>query len=264
MRGAIPAIYLNGLSTVDASRGVPVTGVRQHSIPRRPWGAVAAVAILLAVYSYTLWLMLLIVLQYTGFESDVAFLAIKQDYTGLLHYRVAFFLHVFSSILVLLAAYTQFSSRIRTRHRAWHRSLGKLYAYTVVYVSGPTGLIIGLYANGGLWSRIAFCLLAVLWIWFTVLALQKLRQRKIEQHAQWMIRSYALALSAITLRAWKVAIVFAFHPAPMDAYRLVAWLGWVVNLALAELLIVYLVRRKLAQRQLKQSLNLQPSLEVTP
>ena len=169
-----------------------------------------------------------------------------------------------SAHITLLAAYTQFSNRIRTRHRAWHRSLGKLYAYTVIYVAGPTGLIIGLYANGGVGSRIAFCLLAVLWIWFTVLALQKLHQRMIEQHAQWMIRSYALALAAITLRVWKVVIIAAFHPAPMDAYRIVAWLSGVLNLVLAELLIIYLVRRKMAQRQLNMSPNLHPSHEVIP
>jgi hypothetical protein len=125
-----------------------------------------------------------------------------------------------------------------------HRWLGRLYAYVVVYLSGPSGLIIGLYANGGISSRIAFCLLAVLWVVFTLLALQAMRQRNIKAHAHWMIRSYALALSAITLRAWKVAIIAALHPHPMDAYRTVAWLGWVGNLAAAELLIYWLSRRK--------------------
>jgi hypothetical protein len=49
-----------------------------------------------------------------------------------------------------------------------------------------------------------------------------------------MIRSYALTLSAITLRARKYGSVFAFEPPPMDVYRLVAWLGFVPNLLFAE------------------------------
>src|SRR5688500_9026741 len=85
-------------------------------LPGRSPAVVIFWGLVLAVYSYTLWLMLRIVLQYTGLESDAAFLAIKQDYVHLLHYRVAFFVHVFTSIFVLLAAYTQFSSRIRTRY----------------------------------------------------------------------------------------------------------------------------------------------------
>jgi hypothetical protein len=212
-------------------------------------------AAVLGVYSYTLWLMLRIVLQYTSLEPDIAFLAIKQDYVHLLHYRIAFFIHVFSSIFALLAAYTQFSSRLRTRYKGLHKYMGRLYAYDVIFLAGPSGLVIGLYANGGIWSRIAFCSLAVLWVAFTVIALQKMLARRIEAHAQWMIRSYALALSAITLRAWKVVIVSLFQPHPMDAYRIVAWLGWVLNLVLAELLIRYLVRRKsrLANRRGIQS-----------
>jgi hypothetical protein len=52
-----------------------------------------------------------------------------------------------------------------------------------------------------------------------------------------MVRSYALTLSALTLRAWKLGLVLAFHPKPMDLYMIVAWLGWVPNLLLAEWLI---------------------------
>jgi hypothetical protein len=55
-----------------------------------------------------------------------------------------------------------------------------------------------------------------------------------------MLRSFALALSAITLRAWKYALVAIFHPRPMDVYQLVAWLGWVLNLVIIE---VYIYKR---------------------
>jgi hypothetical protein len=52
-----------------------------------------------------------------------------------------------------------------------------------------------------------------------------------------MIRSYALTLSAVTLRAWKWTITNSFELPPMDVYRAVAWLGWVPNLIFVELLI---------------------------
>jgi hypothetical protein len=58
-----------------------------------------------------------------------------------------------------------------------------------------------------------------------------------------MIRSYALTLSAITLRAWKYAITNTVEVPPMDVYRAVAWLGWVVNLGVAEY-IIYRLRKK--------------------
>ena len=197
----------------------------------------------LGLFSYTCWLMLEITLQYWPIQTDVAFLAIKQEYVPLLHYRIAFFVHVFSSILVLAAAFSQFSKRLRIRHPGWHRKLGWLYVGVTVLLAGPSGLVLGVYANGGLASRIAFCLLALLWVGFTVMAMVRISQGQIRAHQRWMIRSYSLALSAITLRAWKVVLVLLFQPKPMDAYRIVAWLGWVLNLVIAEIIILRISKR---------------------
>jgi hypothetical protein len=59
-----------------------------------------------------------------------------------------------------------------------------------------------------------------------------------------MLRSFALTLSAITLRIWKVVLVALFQPKPMDVYRWVAWLGWVVNLILIEFIIYKYYQKK--------------------
>lgn len=193
--------------------------------------------LLLALYSWALWLMVKITLQYLPIQTDVAFLSIKQDYVPFLHYRLAFFVHVFSSLFVLPALYTQFSRKLRTRYKQWHKNMGWLYVIVTVFLAGPTGFIIGLYANGGLSSRLAFCSLAILWEVFTLLAMLRILQKNVRAHEKWMIRSYSLALSAITLRAWKYVLVILFHPKPMDVYRIVAWLGWVLNLVIAELII---------------------------
>lgn len=194
--------------------------------------------ILLMIYSYFLWLMLKITLQYLPINTDVAFLSIKQDYIHLLHYRVAFFIHVFSAIFVLLAGYTQFSASIRKRFPLVHRQLGWLYIIVTVLFAGPSGFIIGIYANGGLSSQISFCLLAFLWMLFTVIALIKIIKKQVSSHRIWMMRSFALALSAITLRAWKYVLVALFHPKPMNVYQIVAWLGWVLNLVIVEIIIL--------------------------
>jgi uncharacterized membrane protein len=193
--------------------------------------------LLFVIYSYFFWLMLKITLQYVPVNTDVAFLSIKQDYIHLLHYRIAFFIHVFSALLVLLAGYTQFSGSIRKKYPKVHKQLGWLYVIVTVFLAGPSGFIIGLYANGGLGSRIAFCLLAVLWILFTVMAVIRIIKKQVVSHRAWMIRSFSLALSAITLRAWKYILVALFHPRPMDVYQVVAWLGWTLNLIMAEIII---------------------------
>jgi hypothetical protein len=52
-----------------------------------------------------------------------------------------------------------------------------------------------------------------------------------------MIRSYALTLSAITLRSWKVVLAYYLELPPKDLYLIVAWLGFVPNMIVAEIII---------------------------
>lgn len=187
-------------------------------------------------------------LAYIPYNTDVGFLRIKQQYIDIVHWRVAFFLHVYASMWVLFAGFTQFSKWIQRNNPRLHRILGYIYVVDVLLITGPAGLLMGFYANGGFSSRIAFVTLAVLWIFCTAMALAKARQKNFKAHRAYMIRSYALTLSALTLRAWKYAITNSFELPPMDVYRAVAWLGWVPNLLLAE----YIIRRNTMKRPNKK------------
>jgi uncharacterized membrane protein len=179
-------------------------------------------------------LMVRITCYYIPIQYDVAFLQIKQEYIHIQHWLFAFFVHVFTSIFTLIAGFTQFSSMFLRKYPRLHRFIGKIYVIDILFITGPAGLVMSFYANGGIPSRIAFLMLSLLWMSCTAMAWITIRKRKIQQHKEFMMRSYALTFSAITLRAWKYALVFLFQPAPMDVYRLVAWLGWVPNLLLVE------------------------------
>jgi len=176
-------------------------------------------------------------LQYIPYNTDVAFLRVKQDVIEIPFYKLAFFTHVYTTMLVLIAGFTQFSSIIRRKIPEIHRVSGWMYAVIVVMLAGPSGFYMGIYANGGIISQTAFCSLAVLWIFFTVMAVIKASKRDFISHRAFMVFSFALTLSAITLRAWKFGIVYFFHPHPMDVYHIVSWLGWVPNLLFAFLII---------------------------
>ena len=203
--------------------------VGKKSIVARLWWFVIMIA--LAFFS---WLMLGITLEYWPIRSDAAFLQIKQQYLGIRHWEIAFWTHVFTSMLPLLAGFTQFSPFILQRRPRIHRLMGKIYVLSVCFVTGPASLVMAFYANGGLTSRIAFAMLAILWLLTTAMGWWKISSRDWKSHSEWMTRSYALTLSAITLRVWKYLIVMTFAPPPMDTYRIVAWLGFIPNLIFAE------------------------------
>lgn len=183
-------------------------------------------------------LMLNITLKYSSFDSNVAFLQIKQTEVNTISpYFFIFYIHVCSAIFTLLAGFTQFNKDILKDKPNIHRTIGKLYVVVVLLFAAPSGFFIGLFANGGLYSKISFVTLSILWFSFTLKAFLAIRKHQVSTHKAFMIRSYALAFSAITLRLWKVILVYLFHPAPMDVYQIIAWLGWIPNLLLIEYFI---------------------------
>jgi uncharacterized membrane protein len=196
-----------------------------------------------AALVYFSYLMLLITIQYIPVNLDVAFLRIKQEQIQHVYYQFAFFTHVYTSIFVLIAGGFQFSTYLRIHYTTIHRSLGKLYILLILMLAGPSGLVMGYHANGGIVAQCSFCLLASLWMLFTYMAFSAVRRKKWQLHKNFMYRSYALTLSAISLRIFKWIIVKLFQLPPMDTYILVSWLGWVINLSIAELIIYYNAKR---------------------
>jgi uncharacterized membrane protein len=193
--------------------------------------------------TFFLYLMIVIIIPYISLNTDVGFLRIKQQYLNNKFWLISFFLHAFFAVISLLAGFTQFSQNFRIKLPKYHRGLGYLYAVNILIIGAPTGFVLGLFANGHLPSRIGFCLLAMLWFYFTLQAVRFARKKNFTRHRKFMIRSYALTLSAITLRIWKFALANTLAPNPIDLYQLVVWLGFVPNILIAELIIYYLFRK---------------------
>jgi uncharacterized membrane protein len=189
------------------------------------------------VVAFFSYLLLLISFQYVNLKLDVAFLVTKTTALQFPIYKYAFFTHVFTAIFTLVLGIPLFSNWVRKHSLQVHKLLGKLYVITVLCFAGLSGLVMSFFANGGIVAITSFVLLSILWLWFTYKAYSFARRKNRIQHRAFMYRSYALALSAITLRLLKWAIANTLAPPPMDTYVLVAWLSWTINLAIAEYLI---------------------------
>ena len=188
--------------------------------------------------AYFFVLMFQITLRYIPTSSDASFLQIKQtEVLSVKSYLPVFYIHVYSALFVLLAGFTQFNTRILRNYPRIHKSAGYLYVVTVLFFTAPSGIFMGCFANGGLISKTSFIILGILWFTFTLKSVLSILKREIITHKNFMIRSFALATSAFTLRFWKVILIYLFHLSPMDAYQIIAWLGWIPNLLIAEWLI---------------------------
>lgn len=193
--------------------------------------------LLIIGFSYFFWLMLKITLEYIPLRKEISFLLIKQtEVEGHPEYLWFFYLHVYTSIFVLVAG---FLAILRTNFgiKNFHQFTGKVYIFLILFLAAPSGIYMGFHANGNFFAKLSFVILGTLWWFSTLKAFQLAKEKRFQEHKKWMWRSFALTLSAITLRMWKVFIVYLFHPSPMDVYQIIAWLGWIPNILLIEILI---------------------------
>ena len=118
-------------------------------------------------------------LNYITFETNIQFLAYKQDYIHNPIWLSAFYIHVFSAFLALFAGFTQFSTQVfAAPPRKLHRVLGHVYVWNILLINFPSALIMAIYANGGILGKTAFLMLDCLWFGFTLQALRSAIDRK--------------------------------------------------------------------------------------
>lgn len=147
-----------------------------------------------------------------------------------------FYQHIIFGAVSMLTGWTQFSSRLRKKYMSTHRLLGKVYVVAVM-LSGLAGFYLSLYATGGIIASLGFGTMAVFWLGTTVMAFFSIKKGQIQEHQNWMIRSYALCWAAVTLRLWLPSLQAFAGMEFLSAYLLVSWLCWVPNLVVAELIV---------------------------
>jgi uncharacterized membrane protein len=172
-------------------------------------------------------------LRYFLLDPDLAAPPLRENF---INHTVWFLVHIGGGALALLLGPWQFLSRLRGRRLALHRWMGRAYV-VAVGLGGVAGLFMATTAVGGLPARLGFTGLAVAWLTTTGMAWYRVRERNIARHREWMMRSYALTLSAVTLRLWLPLFTAGFGFGFYEAYITVAWVAWVPNLLAAEIAI---------------------------
>jgi len=110
--------------------------------------------------------------------------------------------HGLAGACALLLGPTQFSDRLRRRFAKFHRVVGRFYV-AGVFIAAPFGTYIQYFEerNGAPRSfTFAAGLDATLWMLTTGVALALILNGKVEQHRQWMTRSYAVAIVFLEVR----------------------------------------------------------------
>ena len=180
-----------------------------------------------------------IIYPYRTGETNIDFLLFKQHIIHLPAYRLSFYAHIFPSLMILAGGLTQFSNFLLKKLPFVHIWVGRAYVALVLVISAPAALFMSFYAEGGVIAKIGFVALSLLWWVTTFMGYWKIRNRKIEVHKMWMIRSYALTLSAVSLRVLQYFNSAYLFIEPLSFYTFLSWFSWIGNLVVAEMIIVF-------------------------
>ncbi|RDV39623.1 DUF2306 domain-containing protein [Bradymonadaceae bacterium TMQ3] len=139
-------------------------------------------------------------------------------------------IHILTALPPLMLGPFNFIRRyLRTRYHRWS---GWVYVVTI-FVSSITGFALATANAYGIFAKLGFATLAVVWFFTTWMALKTALARRLREHREWMLRSYLITLAVVTVRMLP-------HPAFLTLdqwYPFITWLCWVPNLILAELYI---------------------------
>jgi hypothetical protein len=122
------------------------------------------------------------------------------------------------------------------------------------------------YAYGGIPTTISFVILPTLWLATAFLAYKAVREKRILDHKEWMLRNYALTMSAFTLRIMLIFDVVAQRGgAPSEVgYTIIAWLCWIVNAIIMELWIWFVEKRDQKNAAQLPTTTPKPDLDSSP
>jgi len=154
-------------------------------------------------------------------------------------YNYSFYLHIFAGMFCIGAALLQFSSYVLKKRRAIHIWSGRIYVMVVLLIGAPTGLYMSFFAKGSFAERGLFMFMALSWFFFTLKGLTSILNKQVLAHKIWMMRSYAMALTAVTFRVYYIILYLFDVPLTLN-YEVSLWISVVGNLMVTE----YLIDRK--------------------
>jgi uncharacterized membrane protein len=149
-------------------------------------------ALIGVMYAYVLW-------------NNESFLINSKDpeWTHIQSFRWWLLPHGLTAACALFLGPLQFSDRLRRRFAKAHRVMGRFYVAGVL-LGAPLGIYIQ-YLHERIGGQRSFTIATVadagLWIFATLVALAFILQGKVQQHRQWMTRSFACAIIFLEVRA---------------------------------------------------------------
>jgi uncharacterized membrane protein len=179
-------------------------------------------------------------LAFVGIAASATFYLREPANEGFLEYPTIVALHVVLGAFYLVFAPFQFVRRIRSRHLAYHRRMGRVLV-ALGLVVGITALFMGLVIPFSGWAEsVLIGLFGGLFLFALAKGFAHVRAGRVALHREWMIRAFAVALAIATQRVIFVPSLLVVDPTygQVVTLSIAAWsAALVVHSSLAEVWI---------------------------
>ena len=147
--------------------------------------------------------------------------------------------HIIGGSALLILGLAQFSAQLRSTCPACHRwtgraliLLGVFFALSSLWMNFSDQAMAASALHDGAQNLVAVLFLIVLG-----LGVAAIRRGEVARHRVWMLRAYALTLGAATQTVMLLPVFLVYGSVEGTAFDLVFIFGWLLNLAVAEVLI---------------------------
>jgi uncharacterized membrane protein len=154
--------------------------------------------------------------------------------------------HITCGMAALLIGPWQFSRRLRQRHLQLHRIMGRTYLIAVACGS-MAAFYLAIHTDFGWAFGTGLFGLGLAWVTTSGMAFYAIKQRQIQIHREWMVRSYVVTFAFVTFRVFNDWGPTS-HLMPIgDRAITMAWACWAIPLLAAEVVLQVRSMRALAK-----------------
>ena len=141
--------------------------------------------------------------------------------------------HIIAGVVALLAGPVQLWLGLNRRTGFPHRLLGVFYVLAVA-TGATAAFYLAAHSDFGWVFGLGLGSMALVWMVTTALATTAIGMRRVEQHREWMIRSYVVTFAFVTFRVLDTAFETAKLGTMLERLTAASWLSWTLPLFITE------------------------------
>lgn len=169
--------------------------------------------------------------------SGLKFLNMSQETYGIFWLRRNWlYAHVVAGILAILIGPVQFWPGMKQTYPGLHRVMGVCYVISAG-VGGAAAFYLAFHTDFGWMFSMGLGSMATAWMISTGLATVAICRRMMQQHREWMVRSYVLTFGFVLLRVTTGILDIANVGSIPERFIFSSWISWSVPLMITEVIL---------------------------